>query len=112
MTCACGNGRPVRARGVCRSCYEKAAWHGVRDDLPARYRRVADTVEDVTILRNRGMDLPAIAAELGMAPASVVSALDRYRSQLLAAGRTGAAHPIGTLAVPLRADLRRMRRAA
>lgn len=98
MTRACGTGAECRrcgrgplvaattpgmvrvgGRGLCAACYAWAHYHGKLADYPRATRRAEDVVEDVAILRGRGLSLAEIAAQLGMAPKSVGKACCRYR---------------------------------
>jgi hypothetical protein len=71
----CHPGRPVCARGLCRSCYQTARAKGRLVTPPLRtIRRRADFVADYELLRSEGYTRRQIAERLGMAYAAVTAA--------------------------------------
>lgn len=80
--CGCGCGRPLgvrHSRGLRSDCRRRIDWHGRLIDYPRPTRTHADTTDDATALRARGLPLATIAEHLGMRPASVVRAMERHR---------------------------------
>lgn len=75
----CHPQRPVGARGLCRSCYERAWRTGTLDQhKPERtQRRLDDFAADYELLRSEGYTRRQIAERLGMRYAAVTRAYGR-----------------------------------
>jgi hypothetical protein len=75
----CHPGRPVCARGLCRSCYEMAWRAGTLDLHSTRrtMRRRADFIADYELLRSEGYTRRHIAERLGMGYDAVTAAYRR-----------------------------------
>lgn len=74
---ACHPERPVSARGLCHSCYNRAWRTGSLDMHPAAQRAQADFVADYELLRAEGHTRRQIADRLGMTYAAVTAAYGR-----------------------------------
>lgn len=75
----CHPGRPLAARGLCRSCYEMAWRGGGLDQHPVKrpHRRLPDFVADYQLLRSEGYTRTQIADRLGMSRNAVDQAYYR-----------------------------------
>lgn len=80
----CHPDRPVNARGLCDSCYEKHWKAGTLDQFPTRrvQRRRVEFIADYELLRSEGYTRRQIAERLGMTR----NAVDRAVQRAVAAG--------------------------
>ena len=87
MTCSCGCGRPVHARGLAVQCYNRWRYHGCPEGVPAPVnpgndRRRPDRVEDYQWLREQGCSREDAARRLNVCMRTV----ERYDAEIRAAG--------------------------
>jgi hypothetical protein len=75
----CHTDRPLRARGLCATCYE-TAWHRgtlAQHDAKRTTRRRVEFVADYELLRSEGYTRTQIAERLGMSRNSLDAAYGR-----------------------------------
>lgn len=71
----CHRDRPMWGRGMCRSCYVYSSFKGQLGDWPLQILRSADFADDYRILRDRGLALEQVAAQMGRQVETVCSAV-------------------------------------